>query len=92
MKMDWIWIFQGDGGRSASAIFSDKLKAEAWISKYALSGMLEKMPVDKSTYDWAIKSGKFTPKKEYQKSAAFIQRFASAYLEHYHYENGENMI
>jgi hypothetical protein len=32
----------------------------------------------------------FEPKKDYQKTSTFIQQFTSAYLEHYHYVNGQN--
>ncbi|GHS88277.1 hypothetical protein FACS189487_06190 [Campylobacterota bacterium] len=88
-EIKWVWVFQGEKSRSCSAIFSDRSKAEIYIKKYALSGLLEKMPIDKSIYDWAIESECFKPQKDYQSSAAFIQQFASSYLEHYHYEKGD---
>jgi hypothetical protein len=87
--MDFVWAFSS--GVCASAIFSGKEKAEAWIKKYALSGILEKMPLDKSVYDWTIEQGYFKPKRDDQKSASFIGAFTSAYLEHYHYENGQEV-
>ena len=87
--MDWLWVFHGCGGTLSSAIFSDKLKAESWISQYSLSGILTKMPVDKSIYNWAIETEMFIPKKDYQKGSKFIQQFISAYLEHFHYKDGE---
>jgi hypothetical protein len=86
--MEWVWVFHGDGGNSCSAIFSDRSKAEVYIKKYALSGLLEKMPIDKSVYDLVIETGRFKPKKDSQSSSIFIQSFSSAYLEHYHYDNG----
>ena len=44
-----------------------------WIKKYALSGVLSKMPVNQSVYDWAVETGMFTPKSEYQQTPKFIQ-------------------
>jgi hypothetical protein len=42
-----------------------------------------------SVYDWAIAEGHWAPKQEHRRRSQFIQRFSSAYLEHYHYEAGE---
>jgi len=86
---DWIWIFHGNDATLCSAIFTDLEKAEMWIKKYSLSGILTKMPINRSIYDWAIETGTFIPKSELQQTPKFIQRFTSAYLEHCHYENGE---
>jgi len=36
-----------------------------------------------------IENDYWRPKKDHEKTSEFIQRFTSAYLEHYHYENGE---
>jgi len=41
-----------------------------------------------SLYDWVIAKGYSTPKKEYQKQPRFIEKFSSAYVEHWHFENG----
>jgi hypothetical protein len=87
--MNWLWVFHGVRGGFSSAVFSNKLKAEKWISKYSLSGTLTKMPVDIGVYDWAIENGKFNPKRDDQKSSAFIQQFTSGSLEHHHYVEGE---
>ena len=90
--MDWIWVFHGNDATLCTATFTDFGKARIWIKKYALSGVLTKMPVNQSIYDWAVEAGKFTPKSEYQQTSKFIQRFTSAYLEHYHFENGEESL
>jgi len=89
---DWIWVFHGNGATLCTAAFSDFEKAGMWIKKYALSGVLTKMPVNQSIYDWAVEIGKFTPKSKLQQTPKFIQRFTSAYLEHYHFENGEEQM
>lgn len=81
-------FFQGNAAEFSSAIYSDLRDAELYIKKYSLSGCLTKMPLNISLYEWAIDSGFFLPKNELQKSPKFIQRFTSAYTEHYHYLNG----
>jgi len=86
---DWIWIFHGNGATLCTATFTDLEQAEMWIKKYSLSGILTKMPINQSIYDWTIETGKFAPKSELQQTPKFIQRFTSAYLGHCHYENGE---
>lgn len=84
--IEWIWVFHGEGGRFSSAVFSCKEKAEAWIVKHGLSGVLTKMPIDQSVYDWAVAQDVFRPKRADQTTASFIQKFSSASLEHYHYD------
>lgn len=71
-----------------SALFSSRENAEELIRKYSLSGVLTRMPLDKSIYDWAVECDFFTPRREEQKTNTFIQKFTSAYLEHSHYKNG----
>jgi hypothetical protein len=88
MSLDWIWVFEGDGSTGCQALFTDKEKAEEYIAQYSLSGLLQKTPVNKSIYDWVVEQGWFTPKKEHHKTSTFVQTFTSAYLEHYHYEDG----
>ena len=86
---DWIWIFHGEGAMLSTAVFTDLEKAEEWIKKHSLSGVLTKMPLNQSVYDWAVETEMFTPKSEFHQKPVFIQQFTSAYLEHYHYENGK---
>lgn len=86
--MTEVWLFHGEGATFACAVFSSKKKAEHWIAQHQVDGMLTRMPVDMSCYNWAVAHGYFTPKREEQKSGKFIQRFSSASLEHYHYTAG----
>lgn len=83
-----IWVFNGDGEQFPGGVFSTRDKAEHWIYELTLSGTLTAYPVDISAYDWAVSSGFFKPKCDEQEAPKFIQRFSSAYMEHYHYENG----
>lgn len=87
---EWVWIFHGEDSDVCSAVFETKINAENWIQRYALNGILTRMPLNKSVYDWAIDCSFFSPIREYQKSNSFVQKFTSAYLKHYHYKNGEN--
>ena len=83
------WIFNGSNSRFCSGVFSSRENAEKWIYKYKLSGLLTLYPIDESAYDWAINKHFFSPSKDSEKTAEFIQKFTSASQEHYHYENGE---
>ena len=86
---EWLWVFHGEGGSFCSAVFDERLRAETWIKENKASGMLSKMPLNTSVYDWVIANGHFTPMKEYQTKSAFIQNFTSACLEHHHYADGD---
>ncbi len=87
-EVETIWVFHAEEGKFTSGVFSTKLKADQWILKHRLSGILTKYPIDMGVYDWALETGIFKPKKEYQTEAKFVGRFTSASQEHYHYENG----
>ncbi len=86
--MEWVWVFHGEGASFSSAAFDSKELAEEWIIRYGVSGVLTKMPVNMSIYDWVVVNEYFSPKYPSQKSPEFIQRFSSAYLEHFHYVSG----
>jgi hypothetical protein len=86
-----IWIFHGSGGRFASGAFSDFNKAEAWIYKYKLSGLLTAYPIDVGVYDWAIEYNLFEVKKSHENSSEFIQKFTSASMDHFHFEDGKRI-
>lgn len=86
--MSIIWIFNGPKSQFPSGVFTQREAAESWIRQHGLSGTLTAYPVDVGTYDWAVSVGHFTPKRDDQRSAEFIQRFSSATQEHYHYEHG----
>jgi hypothetical protein len=86
--MSTIWIFTGVKAQFPSGVFTERAKAEDWIRRHGLNGTLTAYPVDIGTYDWAVSAGHFSPKRDDQRSAEFIQRFSSATQEHYHYEHG----
>ena len=90
-QYNYLWLFQGDGSDCANGIFTTKDLAEKYIKEYSLSGMLMKLPLNVSVYQWAIDMGYFNPTKDYMKSSQFIQQFNSAYLEHYHYQDGKEV-
>lgn len=83
-----VWVFQGEGAISPCALFTDLKLAENWITENSVSGLLTAYPLNQSLYGWVIEEGFWTPQKPYQKTPKFIQRFSSAYAEHYHYHNG----
>jgi hypothetical protein len=83
-----IWVFNGVKAQFPSGLFLQRELAEEWIKKNHLTGILTAYPINISVYEWAISSGYFTPKKEYQCSPDFVSKFTSASQEHYHYENG----
>ena len=87
----FVWVFHGLSGQFASSVFSSKEKAEEWIKKNKLQGILTKYPLDFSAYDWACKFGYFIPKKPEHKSSEFIQKFSNADNEHYHYIDDAEM-
>lgn len=84
-----IWIFNGENGRFPSAIFDSKKKALVWIEKESLSGTLTKYPINFPIYDWAISNRFFSPKSTLQCGAKTKANFNSAYLEHYHFQDGK---
>lgn len=88
MKM--VWVFNGENYHMfPGGVFSQRELAEEWIRKNQLSGILTAYPIDQSVYDWVIGQGNFRPKREDQKTPAFIGGFSSARQEHYHCKNGE---
>ncbi|MCL2310621.1 MAG: hypothetical protein FWC42_10230 [Proteobacteria bacterium] len=86
--MNIVWVFNGEKAQFPSGVFTQRELAERWIQRHGLSGTLTAYPMDVGIYDWAISKGYFTPKRDDQRSAEFIQRFSSASLEHHHYEHG----
>ena len=86
--MQTVWIFTGPKAQFPAGAFTQREIAELWIRQHGLSGTLTAYPVDVGAFDWAVSAGHFTPKRDDQRSADFIQRFSSASQEHYHYEHG----
>ncbi len=89
MENSGIWVFCGDGSTLPSGVFHDLTRPEAWIKEYSLSGVLTEYPLDVCVYDWATANGYFQPRYPSQQAPEFIGRFSSAYLKHFHFENGE---
>jgi len=85
----FVWIFN-NGATFPGGVFEDLEDAKTWIARHGLSGTLTRYPVGVGVYDWVIKKGWFQPKRPDQKTQGFIGGFSSAYLEHYHFENGSN--
>jgi hypothetical protein len=88
-KVEYLFVFVGEGSRFPAAVFSDYEQANQWIVQYELSGSLNKYPLNISLYDWAIKKEFFQPSKDYQMESNFIQKFTTASIDHWHFENGE---
>ncbi|WP_433900162.1 DUF7710 domain-containing protein [Sphingobacterium puteale] len=86
--LDRVWVFHGEGGRFSSGVFTSIEKAEIWIARHKLSGVLTAYPIDEGLYDWALFNDFFNVKKQAQMEANFIQQFTFASQDHYHYENG----
>lgn len=89
-EYEWVWVLCGNESTAVSGAFTSREKAEAWIAKHRLDGTLTRLPLDRGVYEWTIENGYFNPAQHYQRSSKFVGRFSSAYLEHYHFENGVN--
>ncbi|WP_336836491.1 DUF7710 domain-containing protein [Sphingobacterium siyangense] len=71
--LDTIWVFHGEGGRFSSGVFTSIEKAEIWINKHKLSGVLTAYPIDEGVYDWALFNDFFNVKRQTQMEPNFIQ-------------------
>ncbi|KXX70001.1 hypothetical protein [Flammeovirga sp. SJP92] len=83
-----VYVFIGNGATFPAGIFNSYVEGEMWISNTKVSGILTEMPVGTGIYDWAIENEFFKITKEYQKGSKFIQKFSSASLNHWYFENG----
>jgi hypothetical protein len=83
-----VFVFNAVDSAFPLGIFSTSQKAISFITTNKLSGTLTKYPIDMDIYHWTITNGFLKIKSEYQKSPKFIEKFSSAYLEHWHIENG----
>ena len=78
--MTEVWVFTGarsTPGTNATfpgGVFSSRPRAEEWITKHALSGVLTMYPLDVGAYDWAVENGAFKPKKPIHFTPEFIGR------------------
>jgi hypothetical protein len=84
-----VWVFNGEGGKFPSGVFSTLEKGELWVAQNKLTGILTLYPLDIGAHAWAVSKGYFIPKKPEQESPNFIGRFSDASQEHYHYRNGK---
>lgn len=87
--MEYVFVFNGAGTNLPCGVFIQYTVAEEWIRKHSLSGLLTAYPLNKGVYDWAIENKYLEVKREHQTQPKFIQNFSSAYLEHYHFEDGK---
>ena len=84
--MGFVYVFHGEGARFAAAVYSTVEDAKADIGSNRLSGVLTAYPLDKTVYTHVVDEGLFKG-KDYA-DPRYIQRFTSAALEHYHFEDG----
>jgi hypothetical protein len=80
-----VWIFNGASQPLPSGVFSTRAAADAWIAQHSLAGLLTAYPIDTGVYDWTVRQGHVSVDKPSRR----IATFSSAYLEHYHYEDGK---
>lgn len=86
-----VWVFHGVGANFAGGVFSSRAAAEAWIARHQLEGSLTEYPLDRGVYEWAIETGRFTPRKPEHSTSRFIGGFTTASQEHDHFEGGRNL-
>ena len=83
-----VWVFNGDGGRFPSGVFTAFDKATLWVATHSLSGTLTWYPLDAGVYEWVMAKGYWQQTRDYQSTPAFIQNFSSAYTGHFHFVDG----
>ncbi|AOT08214.1 DUF7710 domain-containing protein [Pseudoalteromonas luteoviolacea] len=86
-----VWVFHGDGATFSSGVFSEYSKAQSWIKKHGLTGLLTEYPLNNGAYDWCVEMDYFTPKKPLHHEGKFIGSFTSASQPHFRFENGEEL-
>jgi hypothetical protein len=84
-----VWVFNGEGSHLPSGVFNDLDAALVWIKQHRLTGLLTAYPLNRGVYDWIVETGRWAPKEPHQFTPRFIGRFSSAYLEHHHFQDGE---
>lgn len=88
MAESTVWVFVAPGATFPSGVFNSLDQTDQWVAEFGLSGVLTEYPVGVGAYDWAVARGLFTPKPTKVIDAAFIGRFTSAAMPHFHYEDG----
>jgi len=51
-----IWVFNGSR-QFPGGLFTTIERAETWIRKHRLTGVLTAYPVDEGCFDWAVRCG-----------------------------------
>jgi hypothetical protein len=87
--METVWVFVGAEARNPSAIFTTRSKAQTWIERNSLSGLLTEYPLDVPVIDWAIREHVYSPRPEDEEDPWIIATFTSAAQRHYHFVDGE---
>lgn len=85
-----VWVFVGDTARLPSAVFSTLERAQAWIARHRISGLVTQYPLDVPVIDWAVAQGVYSPKPGDEHDTWKIQTFTSAAQRHYHYVDGSS--
>jgi hypothetical protein len=87
-----VWVFTGKRSTPSTlatfpgGVFSTQERAETWIGKHCLSGVLTLYRVDEGAYDFAVAKGHFKPTKPHHDTAEFVGRFSGGDI-HFHYED-----
>lgn len=93
MECKTVWVFNSSNSRFPGGIFEQLEKAEEWIKRNRLSGLLTEYPLNKGTLEWAIENDAVNMRaeklEEKVNDPGFIGGFTTASMEHYHYENGQ---
>ena len=83
-----VWIFVGAGSALPSGVFTDLTRAEEWLKKNRLTGLLTKYCLDEGVFDWAVRNDFYSVKPGKDISPRFIGQFTTASMPHFHYEAG----
>lgn len=86
-KVHGVYIFHGAGARFATAVYETVEQATADIARHGMSGVLTWYPVGKTDYNHVVDEGLFAAKDH--ADGKFVQSFTSAFLDHYHFEDGK---
>lgn len=83
-----VWVFTAPLADFPGGFVESRARAEEWISRHKLTGVLTEYPLDIGVYDWAVEQGFFAPKRPEQRSPRYVGAFTSARTVHVHFDNG----
>ncbi len=86
MDDKYLWILQK--GQFPYAVFDSLDKAVVWIRNNKATGMITGYPINETVLSWALRNNFFKIKKEEHKTIQFEEKFTSASMLHYHFEDG----